>query len=513
MAVRQSSSNLPVPSATGASGAPPAPPQQPGGTWRERIADWFRQRQEMMGGYALSAAFHAALLLILGLIVFTAPERHREELITALTSEGVDNEDLLEVVEMPDRLADRETDAMPVEVDTAIVAETSSPVDLDVQPIDPSVIMDNLSVPDANIQVRISSQFGGRTEPARARLVAAHGGNAASEAAVARGLRWLAAHQNDDGGWSFDHVRDECEGSCTHPGRLRNRPTGATAMALLCFLGAGHTHEYGDYRQTVGKGIGFLLSEGKSVSDGLDLRGGDQGNSGMYIQGLASIALCEAYAMTRDRKLRQPAQSAVTFISRAQDSRGGGWRYQPRQPGDTSIVGWQLMALQSARAGRLRVSSTVLQRTTRFLNHVQAEDGAHYGYTSSQAGRPGTTAIGLLCRMYLGWNRDHPALARGVAFLSQTGPSETDMYYNYYATQVLHHWGGPEWEKWNEVMRDRLVETQVTEGHAAGSWSIEPSMPWTDAGGRLYQTCLCIMTLEVYYRHLPLYQREAVSDE
>jgi hypothetical protein len=81
------------------------------------------------------------------------------------------------------------------------------------------------------------------------------------------------------------------------------------------------------------------------------------------------------------------------------------------------------------------------------------------------------------------------------------------MYYNYYATQFMHHYGGYEWENWNEKMRDWLVTTQEQHGHAAGSWM--PGTRWSSHGGRLYMTTMAIMTLEVYYRHLPLYQRGA----
>ena len=107
--------------------------------------------------------------------------------------------------------------------------------------------------------------------------------------------------------------------------------------------------------------------------------------------------------------------------------------------------------------------------------------------------------------MYIGWGRKQPALEAGVKYLAATGPSRNDMYYNYYATQVLHHWGGEEWQKWNEVMRERLVGSQCKTGHAAGSWDVADAHGKT--GGRLYMTCLCVMTLEVYYRHLPLYQQ------
>ena len=107
--------------------------------------------------------------------------------------------------------------------------------------------------------------------------------------------------------------------------------------------------------------------------------------------------------------------------------------------------------------------------------------------------------------MYLGWGRDEPALIRGVEYLGNEGPSPNDMYYNYYATQVMHHFEGDAWEKWNARMRDYLIESQTKEGHEAGSWYFAGD-GHNETGGRLYTTSLATMTLEVYYRHLPIYK-------
>ena len=83
------------------------------------------------------------------------------------------------------------------------------------------------------------------------------------------------------------------------------------------------------------------------------------------------------------------------------------------------------------------------------------------------------------------------------------------MYYNYYATQVMHHWGGPEWDRWNNVMREHLIRTQIRDGHATGSWDVADRHG--SLGGRLYMTTLALLTLEVYYRHLPLYQKDRIE--
>jgi hypothetical protein len=276
-------------------------------------------------------------------------------------------------------------------------------------------------------------------------------------------------------------------------------------MAILPFLGSGQTHIDGSYKGQVKGGLYYLMTHmGRDGSM-------HEGGGSMYSHGLAAIVLCEGYAMTHDRALMAPAQASINFIAYAQDPVGGGWRYQPRQAGDTSVVGWQLMALKSGHMAYLQVPPNTVKGAIRFLDAVQADSGSGYGYTGPGKG-PATTAVGLLCRMYLGWKQDQPALQRGVEFLSASGPSKTNMYYNYYATQVMRQYGGEPWEKWNKEMRDYLVSTQVQDGPAKGSWFFNGGHG-AESGGRLYNTSLATMILEVYYRHMPIYQTQATTEE
>jgi len=282
-------------------------------------------------------------------------------------------------------------------------------------------------------------------------------------------------------------------------------------MALLCYLGAGNTHESGKYQEQVAKAIEFLKVQFDAAEEVGDMRQTNRGNAGMYTQGLVTIALCELHGMTRDRYIGKAAQKCVDYIMRTQNPQEGGWRYVPNADvGDTSVVGWQVMALTSARMARLRTSPKSFELARRFLNSVQMNNGAYYGYTGPEK-KASTTAIGLLCRMYTGWGREQEPMRVGVSYLSSIGPSRDNAYYNYYATQVLHHWGGSAWQDWNAVMRPQLVKSQIQQGHAAGSWN--PRDPHSNRGGRLYETCLNILTLEVYYRHLPIYQRRSVDVE
>jgi hypothetical protein len=345
----------------------------------------------------------------------------------------------------------------------------------------------------------IRAALAARDPRIRVEMVTREGGTTLTEAAVSRGLRWLAAQQDADGGWRLRGYDSQ---------RTIESRSSATAMALLAFLGAGQTHLSGRYQPQVAKGLRFLIEI--QEADG-DLRGDSDRQAGMYAHGQAAIALCEAFALTGDEQLREPAQKAIEFIAVAQYA-DGGWRYTPDEPrnppgGDTSVVGWQLMAVQSARAAQLPVAPHVLELADQFLDRVQHDGGAAYAYRPDDRPTAVMTAEALLCRVYLGWGHDTPGLSRGVRYLIDDHlPSDNNwnIYYWYYGTQLMHHYGGQPWDDWNQRMRDILVFSQETSGRHAGSWA--PRGSWADSGGRLYMTALSVCTLEVYYRHLPLFR-------
>ncbi len=352
------------------------------------------------------------------------------------------------------------------------------------------------------IDALMKDKFHRRTPSGRIEGVSYTGGTPQSEEAVERALHWLAIHQRVDGSWNFDHRSEACLHYCTHPGS-EGSTTAATALALLPFLGAGYTHKVGDFQSLVERGLDYVKRRGIKISYGNDLRDGS-----MYGHALATIALCEAYGMTRDEDLKEAAQGALDYIAYVQDGNTGGWRYNPGEAGDTTVTGWMIMALKSGQMARLNVQSPAILAAQRFLDSVQNQDGSQYGYQSRQP-QPTTTAVGLLCRMYTGWRRDNPRLVKGVAYLSAQGPSPDTLYYDYYATQVLFHWAGPEWDHWNHKMRERLISMQERQGHPSGSWYFESKQ--SAAGGRLYNTAMATMILEVYYRFMPLYGEGAVD--
>lgn len=468
--------------------------------------------------WLFSAVVHLLVILWLGLMMLPEIKQQVRNLVATTVSEeeGLSEVDALDLPESVSLDATATELAVPTDVtglsDDIGVSEMS---DAPAASMAVELNAPGLSSGSSDLMSEIGSAVGsglaGRGEGMRKRLVVQRGGTGESEAAVARALEWLAAHQYRDGSWSFDHTQGDCLGRCNNPGRLGNRANlGATGLGLLPFLGAGNTHREGKYKEVVQNGLYFLMNNmhaHENVPGALN----DPVPAGMYSHGICAIALCEAYGMTDDKGLEAPAQASLDFIAYAQDPVGGGWRYLPRQPGDTSVVGWQLMALKSGQLSYLRIDPRTVAGASHFLDTVQTDSGAGYGYQTPTAGT-GTTAIGLLCRMFMGWKRDNVALMRGVQSLGDRGPSNTDMYYNYYATQVMSHYGGDPWEKWNPRMRDFLIKEQAAGGHEKGSWHFAGAHG-SEEGGRHYSTALATMILEVYYRHMPIYQEQAGEEK
>lgn len=363
--------------------------------------------------------------------------------------------------------------------------------------------------------------FGGRSGSTREQMLREGGGNTRSEAAVALGLLWLSLHQGPHGNWSLQGFAKDARCNCTNSPSCGANDIAATAFGLLPFLGAGESH----------RGTGKNSRYGKIIERGLRYLIANQNAQGsfsgdMYAQGLASIAVCEAYGVSSDPMLKGPAQRAINFIAEAQNPTGG-WDYSPKGPTpDMSIGAWHIMALKSGQMSGLVVPRATLQQANRWLDQWAGDNyGSIYGYRQPNARQPDEggaspqtmVAAGLLCRMYLGWGPNNPGLAKSVGWFMQPinmplKANRRHMYYWYYATQVLHHMGGPPWQKWNANMRDLLIEEQdqgrdPRTSHQKGSWDPTPDW-WCAYGGRIMVTSMSLLTLEVYYRHLPLYRRE-----
>lgn len=464
--------------------------EEPSWDWRR---DWW--------GLAYSLLIHVAILVLL--LLWVQPRQTGQG---PMTFQGkFDGEQLDQPAEL-----DMQQAALSQQWDQVSVLDQEVPL-----PVSPNVaqratrpvVLPEVSMPGVVSDAPIAKApngggLSGRRAEDRARLVQQGGGNDASEQAVDLALIYLSKHQRRDGRWQFQHGAD-C--TCRNPG-YNATDTAATGLALLAFLGRNHNHvDKSQYQETVLNGLNFLLTTSK---DG-DLTMLTE--MSMYGQGIATLALAEAYAISKDPALKKPTQEAVDFIVQAQHPLGG-WRYVPGQIGDLNVTGWQLMALKTARLAGLEVPDQTLQRAKSFVDSQATSVGYLFSYpgTDPTVGQPVPSAIGILLRMYEGWGPGRDEIRDGAKYLLGRNVSNNHIYFNYYATMVLFHYGGEEWKTWNPFMREYLINTQELLGHERGSWYFEH--PKTgEAGGRLFNTVMAVMILEVYYRHLRLYEEDALQ--
>ena len=174
------------------------------------------------------------------------------------------------------------------------------------------------------------------------------------------------------------------------------------------------------------------------------------------------------------------------------------------------------MALKSGRDAYLEVSPLVTRKVAFFLDSVQANGGTAYGYSDPNSVTAARTAAGLLSRMFTTWKKTNEPLLLGAKKLAEKGPS-TDMYHNYYSTQVLFHLKKQlpdEWKRWQIAMENKLLAAQCREGHRKGSFLTGLEVGHAaECGGIFYLTSMSVMTLEVYFKHgSPYFANEAVDD-
>ncbi len=480
------------------------------------------QRIRDTPAWLISLIIHLVLLLSLALITTSSGTLGRMLLTTRQGKDERANE-LVEFSITPVALDDSPFGDTPMN-DTRINGDAEMAVDwsaeFEIQPVDlhaPRQVVSFAGLRNSFDQTELqlltelpaatSRMFAGRTGAMKKRLLRESGGTDATEDAVKLGLRWLQQNQLKDGSWSL-------RGPYNAGARSENQ-LAATAMAMLAFMGAGSTHRGGEYKKELFKAVRWLVKQ----QDGQGfLAARCSGHEKMYAQAQGMIALCELYAMTGDSWIRPYAQRACDFACRAQSPQGG-WRYQPRLDSDTSVTGWFVVGLKSGEAAGLEVVPYVFQRVVGYLDSVSTsrdhyDDPVGYSYAIGHPVTPAMTAEGLLCRQYTGWHRNMPEMRIGLEAIGQNHPirmRERDVYYWYYATQALHHFGGPMWTRWNDRMKVALPASQEKRGKEKGSWSPEGDA-WGRHAGRLYTTCLSLYCLEVYYRHMPIYSPTDMDD-
>jgi len=326
----------------------------------------------------------------------------------------------------------------------------------------------------------------------RAAFVRKQGGGPETESAVALALEWLKKTQRKDGYWPQNH----------------GHTTASTGLAMMAFMGWGAKHtESGPYQEVLRKAIEWTMEKE---------RNGDLRHRGdMYDHGIAAIALAEAYNLTHDERLREPVQRMVNFTIKAQNPLTGGWRYKtyhenPRDKGDLSVTGWQLMALKSARLGGIKVPEEVFTRARGFLAGVTTTDQG-YKYQPSRKPSNAMIAEGLFCEHVLREGVMTEQMRQSSTLIQTRLPSsdEVDYYYWYYGSLAMRQTQGIAWTKWNDRIKPILLQKQILRGANRGSWTAEGSkFQFDKVAGPVVTTAMAALSLEVYYRYLPLYSPE-----
>jgi hypothetical protein len=387
--------------------------------------------------------------------------------------------------------------------------------------------------------------FGFRDGGGRKKLTGKFGGSEATESAVEAALRWLARHQEADGSW--DGMK---YGNCGHgnAGDL-----GLTGLATLAFLGAGYTHKAGKFKDTVDKALKFMVAaqhtdpeKDKNILGAIYFTEAQHNKFKTHCEGwwvwgsygynhaICGLALAEAYGMTRDETLHKPAQLAADYSVNIHQQPYYGWRYRAKYgQADMSNTGWFVMQLKSAKIAGLTVDSGGFQGAQNFLDKVTEKDGrARYTEViyppmhELHKPDPIMTSIGMVCRLFMGASRDEATLKGAATYLGKFTPrwdgkydeeagGDKTFYYWYYGTLGMFQAGGESWTKWNETLKPTLVNNQCRgpvplSGELTdkdGSWDPWAGGAQTEKGSRVFSTALGALTLEVYYRYLPMYTK------
>ena len=343
-----------------------------------------------------------------------------------------------------------------------------------------------------------------RAPAQRKPLLKKFGGTKQSEDAVDRGLAYLARMQESDGRWT--RVEDDRP----HADRPRNtHDMACTGFAVLAFLAHNERPDKpGPYHDTVASAIDYLISQQDDDGDlrgAREFRGGGSDAANMYDQGIATYALAECAIMTHDPRIIEAALKGARFIVAAQDRNSGGWRYSPNEYGDSSVFGWQIMALHSAEQVGFEIPQETLEGAKRYIESCgEGRHGLLAGYQPHTGPTPAMTAEIIFCRMLLDMPLDDDGIDEATRFLAHEPPDRrnVNLYYWYYASLSMLHMQDRLWKDWNILTRESLIATQHRTGESAGCWDNDHQ--WGSRGGHVFTTAMATLTLEVYYRYLPL---------
>jgi len=492
--------------------------------------------------WMMSIAFHVVIALVLSAFTTVQEKEPPKKALTSATSTDDFKEELPEVQEETEEVTAQEVvskDPSLIEAPVDDHNETDNDMDFNETMGETEGLSDApFEGPQSNNLLGTGGGAGGAFKGRGGKATRTGGGGGKKrDDAVLHALRWLAAHQSEDGGWECEGFAKWCDGKA-NTGEKPDGPgkamydAGVTGLALCAFLGAGYTNR-GDHEfaKVVRKGLSYL----KNVQDPEGCFGPRSTQHYIYNHACAALAMVEAYGMTESNIYKGPAQKALDFISLSRNPYFV-WRYGVK-PGDndSSVTGWMMMALKSAKlinedatkrgkAHPLTLDEEAFDGIRAWLDKMTDPDYGRVGYVTRGSGpaRPqelvdrfpgekseSMTGVGMLARIFMGDDpRKDPVIKKGADLCAKllptwnTNDGSIDMYYWYYATLAIFQVGGDYWKKWEEAMNTSMVANQRMDGNYCsfkGSW--DPVDPWGSDGGRVYSTAILCMCLEVIYRY------------
>ncbi len=295
-----------------------------------------------------------------------------------------------------------------------------------------------------------------------------------------------------------------------------------TGLAVLAFqAGGNYFFNEHKYSENVRLGLDWLVeNQDKNgaivtpMSDGSTV----YHEKFMYEHGIATFALAEACALAKSMEMDVPPKywnamkKAVDFTLRIQHQ-DGGWRYHTDQDevSDTSVTGWQVLALKSAKEAGYKIPPAKIYKIRNFYAAHTRGDETRYTIVSAGTSEA-LTGIGLLVRQFLLDEPNSDYVIQGAKRLAKAAmrewetPKEDDRipdFYTWYKCSLaMQQYGGAEWDLWNEIVRGELVRLQRRDGCQRGSWDPENDACYEmGGGGRIYVTAMGALTLQVYYRY------------
>jgi len=310
-----------------------------------------------------------------------------------------------------------------------------------------------------------------------------------------RGLKYLAATQQEDGSW---------------PGPQSSNGSAMTGICVMAFMASGGDPDFGPYAENIRRALRRIILDQNARTG--HITGGGHGS--MYHHGLAMLALSEAYGVVNERLLWQgsdtPAEDRRTVgqaldlavrcaLTAQKKNPFGAWRYSPgSQDADTTVSGTVLMGLLGARNAGIEIPNEAVEKALGFFKLNTMADG-DVSYQPAQSHGDGICRASIATLVFaVGKRKDLPEYKAAAGFIKtriDQDVSSYPFYTRYYMAQALFHSDLEAWQAWNRRIVEKLQKMQQPDGSISSS------------RGRAYGTGMSLLALALNYRLLPVYER------